>query len=357
MENKYKCLEAVPGLILMLQRSGEPKNQMIAARAVGNISNTTTTKIPMIEMGVLPPLIALLQHEDDGVKEAGMTALMYIANIPETKCLVVVGGILPPLFHLLEHSADRMKENTSIILASLVLMEENHIPMIEACSFPVLLNGIASGSPSFREKCVFLLSTLSYVTSSREHLIAGGVVKICKPLLDEATTSSQLTRELAVALIANICHLKSAQVKIVNENLMPLLTLVAQHEAEDKSDLKQRVGWILQNVRHLVRRSSPSGPPAIPPMSGVSTESIRVVNRHAVCGVDSCSGSATSGIDDSHDDRADQKIAVKKTLQSAGSSSGATGGGVLSSIGRQLGGREIETAVNHDNDAIADSED
>jgi hypothetical protein len=276
-ENKEKCLEAVPGLILML-KSDDVKHQNIAARAIGNICNASETKIPAIEQGVLEPLTSLLEQENDGVKDAAIMALTYIANAPETKCRVVEGGVLPPLFNLLENSADRIKDSAINILASLVLMEANHNPMVEACSFPTLVSGIEAGPASFRERCIFILSTLSYATLSREHLIAAGAVKVLKPLLEEQV-GSQFSRELAVALVANICHIKAAQVQIVNEGLVPLLMQVANKEKEGKSDIKQRVGWVLQSVRHLVLRkktvstvaadSSTLLPP--PPPTGVPT--------------------------------------------------------------------------------------
>jgi hypothetical protein len=273
-ENKEKCLEAVPGLVLML-KSDDPKNQNIAARAISNISNSANTKIPIIEQGVLPPLIALLEKEDDGAKDGAILALMYISNAPETKCLVVEGGILPPLFALLEYSVEAIKENAISILASLVLMEANHVPMIQACSFAVLLNGISTGTASFRERCIFIVSTLSYATLSRQALVVAGVVQVFKPLL-EKEVGSQFSKELAVALFANICHVKTAQVQIVNEGVVPLLMQVAQSESADKSDMKQRVGWVLQNVRHLViRKTTPSEtflpPPPPPPSSTKET--------------------------------------------------------------------------------------
>ena len=257
-DNKEKCLEAIPGLVLMLQ-STDTKKQNIAARAISNIANTSTTKVPIINHGALPPLIGLLRHDGDAsVMDGAVLALMYISNAPDTKCLVVEQGLLPPLFALLvleSESAEDLKENVISILAGLVLLEANHAPMIEACSFPVLLAGITQGSSTFKERCIFILSTLSYNPTSRQALVDGGVVSVFKPLLHEQE-GSQFTKELSVALYANICHIKTAQVQIVNEGVLPLLMQVAQNEVADKADMKQRVGWVLQNVRHLVIRKT-----------------------------------------------------------------------------------------------------
>ena len=286
LENKEKCLEAVPGLILMLQ-SEDNRNQNIAARAICNISKHPNTNTSIIEQGTLPPLIALLEQENNDVKEVAMVALVNICTTHNMKAQLVENGVLPPLFALLEHSEEGIKESSVNFLASLVTTQANHAPMIDACSFPVLVNEINTGPTSLKERCVFIISTLSYEMSGCQDIVDAGTVAAFKNILGD-DNSSKFSKELAVALYANICCVKKAQTEIVNEGVVPLLMKFAQEEKPNESEMKKRVGWVLQNIRHLMIRKSTvpvsraplptppnqsTPPPPIPSPSSISSQS------------------------------------------------------------------------------------
>jgi hypothetical protein len=104
-------------------------------------------------------------------------------------------------------------------------------------------------------------------------------------------------------------------VQIVNEGLVPLLMQVANKEKEGKSDIKQRVGWVLQSVRHLVLRKKtvstvaadsstllPPPPPSGMPISTEANASERPTDVPPIPNVgniDICDDKAASKNDDS----------------------------------------------------------
>ncbi|KAK6124203.1 hypothetical protein DH2020_042039 [Rehmannia glutinosa] len=205
-----------------------------------------TRRKTMVELGVIPPLVAMVGSEVVARQRLAVRALIELANGSFTnKALMVEAGILsklPKNISLLEETA---KQEFAQLLLSISALANSHFSLTSSNIIPFVVSILESSSSiETKESCLTTLHNLSSLLDNAGSLIATGIV-------DNLITLSSIkeTSEKALSTLGNLV-ITLAGKKAIERNPMVPERLIEIMTCEEKPKCQELCAYILMILAH-----------------------------------------------------------------------------------------------------------
>ncbi|KAF3775261.1 U-box domain-containing protein 7 [Nymphaea thermarum] len=243
------------GLLSTLQRSvkelhfGGSEEKERAAVAIKRLaSGCLQTRRSLAQLGVIPPLVAMLVSKFSGHRISALQALIEIGNGNYTnKALMVEAGILPKLSALLQREHDQPgKQELATLLLSLSTIADAQGSMASTPIMFFLINMLDPevADEKTMEACLESLYNISTVLDNSEALVCNGAVPILMKLLSEKAYA-----ERSLAILGNLAVTVAGKNAIESQPMVPdKLIEVISWDTKPKS--QELAAYILMILAH-----------------------------------------------------------------------------------------------------------
>ncbi|PSR98624.1 U-box domain-containing protein [Actinidia chinensis var. chinensis] len=220
-----------------------------AAEEIGRLAKDgLKTRKSLAELGVVPPLVAMVGEEDSGWprRRAAVRALLELANGTCTnKALIVEAGILsklPKYVDILDESP--MHELAQLLLA-ISSLANNQFPLTSSMILPLLVGILESNSSiETKESCLGTLYNLSTTLDTAGTLATNAVVHHLLRLSLAKETSDKALVTLGNLVVTLQGKKAMESNSMVPENLIEILTW------EEKPKSQELSAYILMVLAH-----------------------------------------------------------------------------------------------------------
>ncbi|KAI3456166.1 hypothetical protein Pfo_012829 [Paulownia fortunei] len=200
----------------------------------------------MAELGVIPPLVAMVGSEVVARQRLAVRALIELANGSFTnKALMVEAGIVSRLPKNIRDLEETAKQEFAQLLLSISALANSQFSLTSTRIIPTVVSILASSSSiETKESCLSTLYNLSSVLDNAGSLIATGVVDNLIRLSSEKEAS-----EKALATLGNLV-VTSAGRKALEHNSMVPEGLIEIMTWEEKPKCQELSAYILMILAH-----------------------------------------------------------------------------------------------------------
>ncbi|KAH6790305.1 ARM repeat superfamily protein [Perilla frutescens var. frutescens] len=201
----------------------------------------------MAELGVIPPLVAMVGSEVVARQRLAVRVLIEIANSSFTnKALMVEAGILSRLPCNLKSLEETAKTEFAELLLCISGLANSQFPLNSAILIPTVVC-ILESSSSFetKEVCLSTLYNLSSLLDNASSLISTGVVRSLIKL-----SSVKETSEKSLATLGNLVVTSSGRKAVEQEEAMVPEGLIEIMTWEEKPKCQELSAYILMILAH-----------------------------------------------------------------------------------------------------------
>ncbi|KAG8385452.1 hypothetical protein BUALT_Bualt03G0046800 [Buddleja alternifolia] len=253
MPGKLEGRDDDDGWVVALQRSvkmlhfGSWEEKEAAAEEIKRLAEVDLRRRKMMaELGVIPPLVAMIGSEVAARQRLAVRALTELANGSFTnKALMVEAGILSKLPQNVVVLGETDMQEFAQLLLSISALANSQFSLTSAKIIPIILSILdSSSSIETKESCLSTLYNLSSVLENSGTLIATGVVDTLLRF-----SSVKEASEKALATLGNLVVTLSGRKSIehnpsVPDGLIEILTW------EDKPKCQELSAYILMILAH-----------------------------------------------------------------------------------------------------------
>ncbi|XP_057463517.1 U-box domain-containing protein 6-like [Actinidia eriantha] len=257
MERESDC----EGGLVILQRAvkrlhfGSWGEKEAAAEEIRRLAKEgLKTRKSLAELGVVPPLVAMVGAEDGGWtrRRAAVRALVELANGNYTnKAMMVEAGILSKL----SQNGDILEESTMHEFAQLLLsistLANNQFPLTSSTILPLLVGILESNSSiETKESCLGTLYNLSTMLDTAGSLATNAVVHHLLRL-----SLAKETSEKALATLGNLVLTLQGKKEMESNSMVPenLIEILAWEEKPKSQELSAYILMVLAHQSSVQR--------------------------------------------------------------------------------------------------------
>lgn len=239
--------------IVVLQRAvkrlhfGSWEEKEAAAKEIKGLAGEDVNRRKlMAELGVIPPLVAMLGSDVVARRRLAVQALLELANGTCTnKALMVEAGILSQLPENIAVSEESTKHEFVQLVMSLSSLANSLFPIDSSKILPFVLSIVESDSSiDTKELCLGTLYNLSTMLDNAGSLATHGVVNTLLRL-----SSVDETSEKALATIGNLVVTLMGK-KALESNPMVPESLIEIMAREEKPKLQELSAYVLMILAH-----------------------------------------------------------------------------------------------------------
>jgi hypothetical protein len=107
-------------------------------------------ELPMMEEGVIPPLIELLRSLNERIQEHACVALRNLSMHPRCKLQIVQDGAMEPLVGLMRSPLEVIQEHTVVCIRNLSMALDNVVTIMENDALPPLIGMLRHHDPKIQ---------------------------------------------------------------------------------------------------------------------------------------------------------------------------------------------------------------
>lgn len=238
---------------LGLQRSvkrlhfGSWEEKEVAAMEIRRLAQEDVkTRKSLAELGVVPPLVAMVVSPVVGRRRLAVQTLIELANGTYTnKALMVEAGLLSNLLQNTDTIDESTMHEFARLLLSISFLANTQFPLNSTEILPFLVAILESGSSiETKESCICTLYNLSAVLDNSGPLVNGGVVQSLLRLVSVKEVS-----EKALATLGNLVVTMMGKKAVENSTLVPE-SLIEIMTWEDKPKCQELSAYILMILAH-----------------------------------------------------------------------------------------------------------
>ncbi|KAA8515133.1 hypothetical protein F0562_018312 [Nyssa sinensis] len=238
---------------VVLQRSvkrlhfGSWEEKEVAARVIKRLAREDLKmRKSLAELGVVPPLVAMVGSDVFGRRRLAVQALIELANGTCTnKALMVEAGILSKLPNNVEVLDESTRHEFAQLLLSISSLANSQFPLTSS-RFLLFVVGILESNSSIETKdlCLGTLYNLSTMLDNAESLVTKGIVQTVLRL-----SSVKETSEKALAALGNLVVTLMGKKALENNPMVPesLIEIMAW---EEKPRCQELSAYILMILAH-----------------------------------------------------------------------------------------------------------
>ncbi|MCJ1431260.1 Vacuolar protein 8 [Xylographa pallens] len=228
--------------ILFLLQSPDVEVQRAASAALGNLAVNTENKVQIVLLGGLSPLIRQMMSPNVEVQCNAVGCITNLATHEDNKAKIARSGALGPLTRLAKSKDMRVQRNATgallnmthsgwspldiICVASLTVIDDNRVQLVNAGAIPVLVQLLTSSDVDVQYYCTTALSNIAVDAGNRKRLAQTEprLVQSLVHLMDSSSPKVQCQSALA---LRNLASDEKYQLEIVkSKGLSPLLRLL-----------------------------------------------------------------------------------------------------------------------------------
>ncbi|KAL8468228.1 hypothetical protein ACS0TY_031461 [Phlomoides rotata] len=207
----------------------------------------------MAELGVIPPLVAMVGSEVVARQRLAVGALVELANGSFTnKAVMVEAGILSRLPENMRGAEETAKKEFVQLLLSISALANSQFSVNSARIIPTIVSILESSSNiETKQLCLTTLYNLSSVLDNVSSLIAAGAVDNLVEL-----SSVKQTSEMALATLGNLVVTLAGRKAIEQNAMVPegLIEIMTWEENPKSQELSSYILMILAHQSSLQRR-------------------------------------------------------------------------------------------------------
>eukprot|EP00249_Psilotum_nudum_P000415 c11983_g1_i1 orf=277-1941(+) len=204
---KWRCLKELQQLVLQLEL-GNKELQWKAASEIEWIAREgSVASVTLVMLGVISPIIALLESPRLDLQIIALSALLNLANGYNLhKSLIVRQGAIPSLVKLLKDSNIDMQERVVMVFCSLLDVVANAPLIVASGALPCIVKLLDIGSFQGRKDSVDTIYKISQHPGNVLAIIDERAVPSLLRMLDELYTA-----ERALATLSNLARTENGR--------------------------------------------------------------------------------------------------------------------------------------------------
>lgn len=228
---------------------GNGEEREIGANEIKRLaSENVKIRKNLAELGVIPPLVDMVDSGESSRRQAAVQALLRLADGTFTnKALILEAGFLSKLPKNIDKVDESAIHDISQLLLSISSLSNTQFPLNPSSLLPFLLVSLQSKSTTDKSKeaCLGTLYNLSSVLENSGPMISNHVVDILLNLV----SSSRDISEKALATLGNLVVTLMGK-KALEDNPMMPESLIDVLTWEDKPKCQELSAYILMILAH-----------------------------------------------------------------------------------------------------------
>ncbi|GER54032.1 ARM repeat superfamily protein [Striga asiatica] len=196
-----------------------------------DIDEASKNKISIVTTGAVPPLLDLLKHQADNLRELSAAAILSLSSAPPNKPTITASGAHVQLVRILCTGSVQGRVDAVTALYNLSTSEDEPKPNLDPSAVPPLIDLLKECKKysKFAEKASFLLEIFSGSEEGRNAITEseGGILTLVETVED----GSSFSMLYAVGALLSLCRSSRDKYRelILNEGAIPgLLRLTAE---------------------------------------------------------------------------------------------------------------------------------
>lgn len=267
-------LAAVPALITLSRQLPEARTRMRCAATLCRFTTVEKNVALMVEAGIVPAFIDMLQTRDQDITKHCCAALCRLANEGRSAVTITQGAVPHVIAGCGEGSDTATRQSCCAVLSAISAHESCRQPLCEMGALHALMSlaGDRTADDTTRLRCAVAFANLSNDPSVQEEMVESGIVPVVAELSNSYCEENQLccARALCNLSSRNGCEEKVVQqggvaalmmismVRAVSHLTkqvcaMALLNLISTFEVRERWLKKLSLDGLLQNVSVLSR--------------------------------------------------------------------------------------------------------
>ncbi|KAI3881826.1 hypothetical protein MKX03_019375 [Papaver bracteatum] len=247
-------MSALTNNMVLLKRSvkqlhfGSWEEKEIAAKQIKRLAkdNLKTRKSLVSELGVIPPLLSMLDSDITDRKRLAIQALIELANGTYTnKAVMVDSGILWKLPRNVDNEDEPTRHDFALLVLSLSSLANTQFPISSSEILPFLISILDSDSAMDSKKtCLVSLYNLSSMLDNVGPLVSTGLVNTLMGF-----SSDKEVADKALAILGNLVVTVMGKKAIENDSMVPECFIEIM-TWEDKPKCQELSAYILMILAH-----------------------------------------------------------------------------------------------------------